>query len=174
MTVIVATVLVKVIVIVIGCIIYFLGGDYFRRNVAVTVVKSLPLPILKKWLKEDKNKKENIVVEKVDIKSTYDNNIIDTTSKISGEVSISTVQEENKNIQFESESNNTEDIGTTEEVILDEVGSDILEEEILVYWTPNGKSYHGKSTCRTLVRSKIINCGTISESGKDFKCEHCK
>ena len=90
MTVIVATVLVLVlvivivIVIVIGCIIYFLGGDYIRRNVAVTVVKSLPLPILKKWLKEDKIKKENIVVEKVDIKSTYDNNIIDTTSKISG------------------------------------------------------------------------------------------
>ncbi|WP_195987281.1 hypothetical protein [Clostridium sp. D53t1_180928_C8] len=46
--------------------------------------------------------------------------------------------------------------------------------EELVFWTPKGKTYHTKSSCSTLARSKVINSGTVYESGKDFKCEHCK
>lgn len=49
-----------------------------------------------------------------------------------------------------------------------------LVSEELVFWTPNGKTYHNKNTCRSLSRSKIINSGTVYESGKDFKCENCK
>ena len=49
-----------------------------------------------------------------------------------------------------------------------------LVSEELVFWTPNGKTYHTKNTCRSLSRSKIINSGTVYESGKDFKCENCK
>ena len=53
------------------------------------------------------------------------------------------------------------------------INEEIKEKEI-VYWTPRGKTYHAKSNCRTLSRSKVINSGTVYESGKDFKCEHCK
>ena len=55
---------------------------------------------------------------------------------------------------------------------LDEIRTSEVEE--LVFWTPNGKTYHTKNTCRSLSRSKIINSGTVYESGKDFKCENCK
>ena len=44
----------------------------------------------------------------------------------------------------------------------------------VVYWTPNGKSYHMENTCRTLARSKIIHSGTIEQSGKSSDCEHCR
>ena len=59
------------------------------------------------------------------------------------------------------------------EELNEELNEDLNEEDI-VYWTPKGKTYHAKNTCRTLARSKIINSGTVYESGKDFKCEHCK
>lgn len=43
----------------------------------------------------------------------------------------------------------------------------------IVYWTPNGKSYHSIKSCSTLSRSKIINSGTISQSGKNDPCDRC-
>lgn len=43
----------------------------------------------------------------------------------------------------------------------------------LVYFTPNGKSYHSTSSCSTLSRSKVINSGTIEESGKFDPCDRC-
>ncbi len=43
----------------------------------------------------------------------------------------------------------------------------------IVYWTPNGKSYHLTKSCSTLSRSKIINSGTISQSGKNDPCDRC-
>lgn len=42
-----------------------------------------------------------------------------------------------------------------------------------VYWTPNGKSYHYSSACRTLARSKTILSGTLDESGKYDPCDVC-
>ncbi|KMT23024.1 ComEC/Rec2 family competence protein [Clostridium cylindrosporum] len=42
-----------------------------------------------------------------------------------------------------------------------------------VYWTPKGKSYHSTTSCPTLSRSKIINSGTIEESGKYDPCDKC-
>ncbi|MEG1416845.1 MAG: MBL fold metallo-hydrolase [Clostridium sp.] len=42
-----------------------------------------------------------------------------------------------------------------------------------VYWTPNGKSYHSTNTCSTLSRSKVINSGTLSQSGKSDPCDKC-
>ncbi len=42
-----------------------------------------------------------------------------------------------------------------------------------VYWTPKGKSYHKSKDCPTLSRSKIINSGTIEQSGKDDPCDKC-
>lgn len=43
----------------------------------------------------------------------------------------------------------------------------------IVYWTPNGKSYHTTKNCSTLSRSKTILEGTIKESGKHDPCDRC-
>lgn len=43
----------------------------------------------------------------------------------------------------------------------------------IVYWTPNGKSYHTTKSCRTLSRSKTILEGTVQESGKSDPCDVC-
>ena len=43
----------------------------------------------------------------------------------------------------------------------------------VVYWTPNGKSYHTTKNCPTLSRSKTILSGTINESGKNDPCDRC-
>lgn len=43
----------------------------------------------------------------------------------------------------------------------------------LVYWTPNGKSYHTTKSCSTLSRSKTILEGTLQESGKNDPCDVC-
>lgn len=43
----------------------------------------------------------------------------------------------------------------------------------VVYWTPNGKSYHTTKSCPTLSRSKTILSGTQSESGKSDPCDRC-
>ena len=78
--------------------------------------------------------------------------------------------------EFNNSSENIDDIKEAIEnkEIVEELSEGLKEEEDIVYWTPNGKTYHSSSTCRTLSRSKIINSGRVYESGKDFKCEHCK
>ncbi|MGL5150794.1 MAG: DNA/RNA non-specific endonuclease [Clostridium sp.] len=43
----------------------------------------------------------------------------------------------------------------------------------LVYWTPNGKSYHTTKECSTLSRSKTILEGTKAKSGKNDTCDKC-
>mgnify|MGYP001149220023 CR=1 FL=1 len=43
----------------------------------------------------------------------------------------------------------------------------------IVYWTPNGKSYHTTKSCTTLSRSKTILEGTVQESGKYDPCDRC-
>lgn len=42
-----------------------------------------------------------------------------------------------------------------------------------VYWTPNGEVYHSTPDCPSLGRSKTINSGTISQSGKSRPCKNC-
>lgn len=43
----------------------------------------------------------------------------------------------------------------------------------IVYWTPNGKSYHTIKQCSALSKSKTIISGTQSESGKSDPCDRC-
>lgn len=47
------------------------------------------------------------------------------------------------------------------------------DKDEIVYWTPNGKSYHTTKSCRALKRSKIIESGSIEESGKNDPCDFC-
>lgn len=42
-----------------------------------------------------------------------------------------------------------------------------------VYWTPGGKSYHSRSNCSTLSRSKTINSGPASSCPKSDPCNVC-
>lgn len=42
-----------------------------------------------------------------------------------------------------------------------------------VYWTPNGEVYHSTADCPTLGRSKVINSGSVSQSGKSRPCKVC-
>lgn len=48
-----------------------------------------------------------------------------------------------------------------------------IQKKDIVYWTPHGKNYHKTNNCRTLIRSKIINHGSIDESGKSTRCNQC-
>ncbi len=46
----------------------------------------------------------------------------------------------------------------------------------IVYWTPNGKSYHYSKDCPLLQKSKTINQGTLQEAidiGKSDPCNYC-
>ena len=43
----------------------------------------------------------------------------------------------------------------------------------IVYWTPGGKSYHYNRQCPTLSKSKVVNSGTIAQSGKTDACDKC-
>lgn len=43
----------------------------------------------------------------------------------------------------------------------------------IFYWTPSGKSYHTTKSCKALSRSRIINSGTLEESGKTDPCNFC-
>lgn len=54
-----------------------------------------------------------------------------------------------------------------------EVKDNVSDKGEIVYWTPNGKSYHKTDECSTLSRSKTILSGTISESGKIDPCDQC-
>ena len=58
------------------------------------------------------------------------------------------------------------------EDVSQETTEDILNGNI-VYWTPNGKSYHSTKDCSTLSRSKTILSGTQAESGKNDPCDRC-
>lgn len=48
-----------------------------------------------------------------------------------------------------------------------------IDNASIVYWTPNGKSYHTTKNCSALSRSKTILSGTIQESGKNDPCDRC-
>ncbi|AWK52112.1 hypothetical protein DIC82_14325 [Clostridium beijerinckii] len=48
-----------------------------------------------------------------------------------------------------------------------------MPDEEIVYWTPQGQHYHKMQNCRTLLRSKVINGGSINESGKLTGCHKC-
>ncbi len=156
-------------IIVVGCIIYMFKGDFARKNVGVTVLESLPLSIFKKW------GKENNKIEDLD-KPTN----MEPTNEVLNEVAITGIDEESKEVEVIDIKENINEINDEEknELIENKESVENINEEIrekdIVYWTPRGKTYHVKSNCRTLSRSKVINSGTVCESGKDCKCEHCK
>lgn len=43
----------------------------------------------------------------------------------------------------------------------------------VVYWTPNGSVWHADPGCSSLARSKVVNSGTVEQSGKSRGCKKC-
>lgn len=78
----------------------------------------------------------------------------------------------NNSSNTSSKVNNTTNNSNTNNNSTNESQSSANSSEI-VYWTPNGKSYHTTKNCPTLSRSKTILEGTISESGKYDPCDRC-
>lgn len=78
----------------------------------------------------------------------------------------------NNSSNTSSKVNNTTNNSNTNNNSINESQSSANSSEI-VYWTPNGKSYHTTKNCPTLSRSKTILEGTISESGKNDPCDRC-
>ena len=78
----------------------------------------------------------------------------------------------NNSSNTSSKVNNTTNNSNTNNNSTNESQSSDNSSEI-VYWTPNGKSYHTTKNCPTLSRSKTILEGTISESGKYDPCDRC-
>lgn len=98
---------------------------------------------------------------------TYPNNETQIPSHYSYTYTLkgNVVKDEFDNINPE-ESSTSESIDNTT-VTPNDGSSDI------VYWTPNGKSYHKNKNCSTLSRSKTILEGSVSESGKLDACDVC-
>ena len=69
-----------------------------------------------------------------------------------------------------NETNNTSSNTTNNEISNTQGNTNSSE---IVYWTPNGKSYHTTKSCPTLSRSKTILEGTIQQSGKSDPCDRC-
>lgn len=139
-----------IMLIVILVLLYLLLRLTIGNRVIVTIVESLPIGIFR-----DKNvsyETEN----KVYVKEIHK----DDENKADSE---SAEAEENGHV------NKGQDIkGEAIENI------SIEEKDRIVYWTPNGKTYHISSSCFALSRSKVIEQGTIEESEKDTLCDLCK
>lgn len=124
----------------------------------------------------------DILTEKIkEVKFMDKTDSIDEVNNVEKTESIESVEnineiEENEIDEFNNSSENIDEIliNDVKEAIENKEIVEELNEEVIVYWTPKGKTYHAKNTCRTLSRSKVIHSGTVYESGKDFKCEHCK
>ena len=69
--------------------------------------------------------------------------------------------------------NNVQVREETVETHIQEIKNSCIQDEEIVYWTPHGKHYHKIHNCRTLLRSKVINSGSIDESGKLTGCNKC-
>ena len=78
----------------------------------------------------------------------------------------------NNSSSTSSKVNNTTNNSNANSNSKNESQSSVNSSEI-VYWTPNGKSYHTTKNCPTLSRSKTILEGTIKESGKYDPCDRC-
>ena len=75
-------------------------------------------------------------------------------------------QEEKKNQSSTNKGGGWTDAGNGKEPSVSDSGQ-------TVYWVKNGKVYHSTPDCTSLSRSKNIQSGTISQSGKSRGCKNC-
>lgn len=126
------------------CLLYATG--ILKRRVFVTTVENLPIGIFKE---------KNVHVQE----ETY-------------------IQENSKSDENELMKCNNENVENDLKKEFSSESLEILEEnnmqdEEIVYWTPYGRHYHNIHNCGTLLRSKVINSGSINKSGKLTRCHKC-
>ena len=173
-------------------VIVMYGNEILRGSFKVQVVKFLPLGILKEDKNKDKdskidNREESIKERHINKEkdNLHNSILIENENDLKesqieaqeNEIKVKEIEHDEINVEINEKGEEKTCVESEESNILDlidENNDNLLNQEEIVYWTPNGKTYHSKSTCRTLARSKIINSGTVNESGKDFKCENCK
>lgn len=131
-------------------LLYYMG--ILKRKVVVTIVDVLPLGLFKDT---NTNLEEKILEDHDHENSNSDElNLI----KLDNENSLNELQESSNSKSLELfEENNIQQI----------------KNEEIVYWTPQGKHYHKTKNCRTLLRSKVVNSGSIEQSGKLTGCNKC-
>lgn len=169
-------------------VIVMYGNEILRGSFKVQVVKFLPLGIFKEDKdskidnREESIKERHINKEKDNLHNSIlienENDLKESQIEAQeNEIKVKEIEHDEINVEINEKGEEKTCVESEESNILDlidENNDNLLNQEEVVYWTPNGKTYHSKSTCRTLARSKIINSGTVNESGKDFKCENCK
>ena len=173
-------------------VIVMYGNEILRGSFKVQVVKFLPLGIFKEDKNKDKdskidNREESIKERHINKEkdNLHNSILIENENDLKesqieaqeNEIKVKEIEHDEITVEINEKGEEKTCVESEESNILDlidENNDNLLNQEEIVYWTPNGKTYHSKSTCRTLARSKIINSGTVNESGKDFKCENCK
>lgn len=129
---------------ILGLICLLYATGILKRKVLIITVENLPLGIFK-----DNHKK-------------IDNEILDTH--------IQEVLKSDEIVTHDSQDNLEKNFSGESIELIEENN---IQKKDIVYWTPHGKNYHKTNTCRTLIRSKIVNYGSIDESGKSTKCNQC-
>lgn len=120
----------------------------------------------------EENKNED---EQVNEEIKEESNQESDTDSIGKEDSDSTLAKEEDNSALIDDEENEESNIYSNTVVESESTQepDVNESSETVYWTPKGKSYHTTKSCPTLSRSKVINSGTIDQSGKYDPCDRC-
>ncbi|WP_302623434.1 hypothetical protein [uncultured Clostridium sp.] len=151
-------------IVVLILILFLYNKDIFHRDTVITIVTNLPLGIFKDENKKKMEQKDMIHI----ILTAEENNIIERIKKDENNIKTEQVINEAPLAKIEADEKVEEIVESNESIEFPE------EKEIIVYWTPNGKNYHMKNTCRTLARSKVILSGNTLECEKAICCEHCK
>ena len=118
------------------------------EDIASVVAQWTGIPVSKIAQEESKKSEENSKNKAVENSNSTSDNNSKNTNKSSGDPS---------NLANSSGDSTPKTAGSGE----------------IVYWTSGGKSYHKRSNCTTLKRSKKIYSGTQAESGKSDPCNVC-
>lgn len=130
---------------------------------------------------QNKNDEDSVVEENKNEDEQVDEEIKEEsvqeseTDLIDEEDSDATLAQKEDNSAFIDDEEN-EEINVYSDTVVESESTqepDANESSETVYWTPKGKSYHTTKSCPTLSRSKIINSGTIDQSGKYDPCDRC-
>lgn len=133
------------------CLLYATG--ILKRKVLITTVENLPIGIFKE--NSDQIQEESLETHIQEDSRSDDNEPIECSNEI--------VKDNPKN-DLEKDFN-PESLGL--------IKGNNMQEKGIVYWTPQGKHYHKIQNCGALLRSKIINHGSIDQSGKSTGCNKC-
>lgn len=134
---------------ILGFIYLLYSTGILRRKVLVTTIKNLPIGIFKENNAQVEEETVEMCIQE-DFKSDENDLIECNTENVENDLK--------KEFSLQS---------------LDTLQKNNIQSEDIVYWTPQGKHYHKIQNCGALLRSKVINSGSIDESGKLTGCNKC-